>query len=90
MNLKAEFVRYMPEAKAMQDGTVYISAEYETAIHRCACGCGKQTVTPFGDGGWTLTLDNGKVTLSPSIGNQRFNCKSHYLIQAGEVVWLDR
>ena len=59
----------LPEGHVMEEGKIYISKEYETAIHLCACGCKGKTVTPFGKNGWTLTENNGAVTLRPSIGN---------------------
>jgi hypothetical protein len=72
----------------LEDGVLYVSRRFELAIHLCACGCGEKTVTPLDDGtrGWTLTEDGNGVTLRPSIGNQNFNCRSHYWITNGEVV----
>jgi len=89
--LKPVFVDHVP--RELEQGVLYVSEKYETAIHLCACGkCGWKTVTPFHDGstGWnyTRTADD-KITLSPSIGNQQFPCKSHYFIQANKVVWCD-
>lgn len=81
------YVKTMPEK--LEQGLLYISYEYEMAIHLCACGqCNNKTVTPFGDGGWTLTDDAGLITLSPSIGNFQFPCRSHYYITNNEVQWL--
>lgn len=71
----------------LEDGVIYVSRRFETAIHRCACGCGEKTVTPFRDNGhgWVLTDDADGVTLRPSIGNQNFACGSHYWITNGRV-----
>lgn len=56
--------------KDLEEGVLYISKQYNTAIHLCACGCKTQTVTPFNrPDGWVLTESNGLVTLTPSIGN---------------------
>lgn len=85
--LTPEFVDNIPEQSELKEGIIYISRKYETAIHLCACGCGMQTVTPFGAGGWKLTVDGDKVSLSPSIGNWNFPCKSHYFFRENKIVW---
>ena len=64
----------------LEQGKLYISRKYHTAIHLCACGCGNRTVTPLGPNEWSLRESEGKVTLRPSIGNFEFPCKSHYYI----------
>ena len=74
------FVHYMPDIELMQERMVYISREYKTCIHLCLCGCKEQTVTPLGNNWWTLTENDGKISLCPSIGNFQFSCKSHYYI----------
>ncbi|TCC21915.1 DUF6527 family protein [Kribbella speibonae] len=79
------FVEFVPTDLA--DGDIYISMEYATASHLCACGCAVRVVTPFGPADWVLTFD-GTVTLSPSVGNGQFPCRSHYLIRSNRVVWL--
>ncbi|WP_420808246.1 DUF6527 family protein [Arthrobacter ruber] len=56
-------------------------------MHDCACGCGNKVVTPLNPSGWTIRLANSMPTLHPSIGNWGFPCRSHYLIQNGQVVW---
>lgn len=78
------FVKFMPEVK--EEGVLYISLEYGTAIHKCACGCGELTVTPLNPDWWSLEIRNNKVTLRPSIGNFRMPCKSHYWITENKVV----
>lgn len=70
----------------MEDGVIYVSRRFGTAIHLCACGCGEKTVTPFeGLNAWVLTDGDQGVTLRPSIGNQNFPCRSHYWITNGVV-----
>lgn len=64
----------------LKPGKLYISKKYNIAIHLCLCGCGEQVVTPLGDTGWSLSEKGDKVSLSPSIGNYNFPCKSHYII----------
>lgn len=88
--LQPQFVKYIPEE--LKPGVLYISEEFQTVIHLCACGmCGKQTVTPTGQWGeykgWDITINDGKVTLNPSIGNWQFPCKSHYFIRENRVEW---
>ena len=61
------FVEFIPEI--LEQGKLYISEKYGCAIHLCLCGCGGKSVTPLGDGEWTLTKNGDKVSLSPSIGN---------------------
>lgn len=81
--VKPEFVfGNMPPVSEMKENTIYISKKYKTAIHRCLCGCGQETVTPLIEGQWILTLTNDEqnITLTPSIGNYQFPCKSHYVI----------
>jgi hypothetical protein len=67
--------------------TLYVSLEYRTAVHLCACGCGAKVVTPLGPNDWVLTFD-GTVTLRPSVGNGQQPCRSHYLIRHDRVDWL--
>lgn len=72
------FVEYVPDV--LLEGILYIS-EYGTAIHLCLCGCKNKTVTPLTDDMWSLSVNiNGAVSLSPSIGNYSFPCRSHYII----------
>ena len=82
--LEPVFVGYVPTD--LDGGILYVSMEYATASHRCACGCGVRVVTPLGPADWILTFD-GRVTLSPSVGNGQFECGSHYLIRQNCVVW---
>lgn len=83
--LEPTFVTYVP--RDLEDGRIYVSMEYATAVHLCACGCGTKTITPLSGGGWTLTF-NGTVTLRPSVGNGQAPCRSHYMVTADKVHWL--
>lgn len=78
-------VEYIPEL--LEEGVLYVSYRYGTAVHACACGCGEEVVTPLNPTDWTLLIKNGSPTLSPSIGNWSFACSSHYFIRDGAVVW---
>lgn len=75
-----EYVELIPDR--LKQGILYISKTYKTAIHLCLCGCGQQTVTPLHDiHGWKLIEEKeGAISLTPSIGNYQFACKSHYII----------
>ena len=81
--VRHEFVEHIPEQLA--DGVLYISVRFGTAVHRCACGCGEEVVTPLGPAEWQLTYDGRTVSLDPSIGNWGFACRSHYWIEKGQV-----
>lgn len=78
------FTEYIPEN--LEEGNLYISDKYQTSIHLCCCGCGNQVVVT--DQWKILVDDDKKVTISPSIGNWNFPCKSHYFICKNKVVWL--
>lgn len=80
-----EFVEYVPTELA--DGVLYISITYRTAVHGCACGCRNKVVTPISPADWQLFYDGDTVSLTPSIGNWGFPCRSHYWIDAGRIRW---
>lgn len=88
MKLSHKFVKNVPEQ--LEDGIVYISMEYATAIHKCCCGCGNEVVTPFSPTDWELIFDGKTISLYPSIGNWNFGCKSHYWIINNEVKWMPK
>lgn len=79
------FVGSIPEDP--EEGHLYVSTEFATAIHRCACGCGEEVVTPLSPASWSLTYNGDTVSLRPSIGNWGFECRSHYWIRNNRVVW---
>ncbi|MGI5238789.1 DUF6527 family protein [Dactylosporangium sp. CA-139066] len=79
-----EFVESFPSP--LQPGVLYVSVPYSTAAHLCCCGCGNEVVTPLSRSQWVLTLD-GRVSLRPSIGNWALPCRSHYIIERGQVQW---
>jgi len=78
------YVKFIPDK--LEEGLLYISEEFHTAIHLCACGCKEKTVTPLNGTMWTLKIIQGKPTLYPSIGNFHIPCKSHYFITHGKVI----
>lgn len=78
------YTEFIPYVKIMKQGVIYVSREYGTASHKCLCGCGGLTVTPLDKPyGWTLIVNDKGVTMTPSIGNFSFECKSHYIITNG-------
>jgi hypothetical protein len=85
MKLSNIFIDNIPDE--IDNGTLYVSIKYHTAIHICPCGCGNKVVTPISPIRWKLTFDGETVTLYPSIGNWSLPCKSHYWIRNNEVLW---
>ena len=84
---KTEFVSYIPQE--MKEGVVYVCLPYNIAAHLCACGCKSEIYTPISrKSGWVLTYDGVNVSLTPSIGNGAYPCRSHYFLQDGKVRWL--
>lgn len=86
-SLVPEFVEFLP--MNLEEGKLYISMKYCTAVHLCACGCGERVVTPLQPNGWKLSFD-GVVTLRPSIGNFEYPCMSHYFITDNKIQWLPK
>lgn len=87
-SLTHEFVEYIPDT--LEQGKIYISTTFATAIHRCCCGCGNEVVTPLSPTDWQLTFDGVSISLYPSIGNWSFDCQSHYWIEHNQIKWARR
>jgi hypothetical protein len=83
--LAHEFVEFIPDV--LKEGTLYVSMEYATVVHKCCCGCGKEVVTPLSPTDWRLIFDGKTISLDPSIGNWSFECRSHYWIRGSTVRW---
>lgn len=83
--IRHEFVEFIP--KEREEGVLYVSIPYATAVHNCLCGCKTKVVTPISPVGWQLVFDGETVSLTPSVGNWSFPCRSHYFIQQNTVVW---
>lgn len=86
--LKHQFVSSVPEK--LDDGVLYVSVQYRTAIHKCCCGCGSEVVTPLSPTDWRLTFDGVSISLYPSIGNWSLACQAHYWIDQNAVKWAGR
>jgi len=82
--LEHRFVKHIPEM--LEPGVLYISMEYGTAAHSCCCGCGEEVVTPFTPTDWKMTFDGESISLWPSVGNWNLRCRSHYVIDRGQVL----
>lgn len=80
-----EFVESFPDK--LKERTLYVSMEFATISHRCACGCGREVVTPLSPTDWKLMFDGRTITLHPSIGNWGFECQSHYWIRGNRIEW---
>ena len=83
--IRHEFVDLAP--KTLEEGVLYVSVEYGSAVHKCFCGCGVKVATPFTPTDWKLTFDGDTVSLSPSVGNWDLPCRSHYVIKRDVVHW---
>lgn len=85
ITITPQFVELMPNQ--IEEGVLYVSEKYGTAIHKCCCGCGSEVVTPLSPAKWKLFREGNTVTLHPSIGNWNFKCNSHYWIRKNRVQW---
>lgn len=83
--LTPEFVEYIP--RQLDDGVLYVSIPYWTAVHKCACGCGNKVVTPISPVDWQILFDGETLSLFPSVGNWEFPCQAHYWIRYNRVIW---
>lgn len=83
--IKHEFVEFIPES--LEDGALYVSVRYATAVHLCCCGCGQKVIMPLSPADWKLIYDGETVSFHPSVGNWSFPCKSHYWIRQNQVAW---
>lgn len=72
---------YAPERP--EPGIFYHLPWVGGSLHLCVCGCGERCWLPIGPNEWTLSSEGG-LTVSPSI-QQRFGCRSHYVIVHGEA-----
>ncbi|WP_345332341.1 DUF6527 family protein [Mucilaginibacter defluvii] len=83
MTLHHKFVEHVPDV--MEPNILYVSIPYCTAMHLCVCGCGNEVVTPISPVDWQLKFNGKTISLSPSIGNWNFECRSHYWIIDNKV-----
>ena len=83
--IEPEFVDLMP--RELRPGILYVSMKYATTQHLCACGCGKKVVLPLSPADWNLRYDGENISMSPSVGNWEYSCRSHYWIEGNQVHW---
>ena len=88
MRIRLQHVHYMP--KLLEPGILYVSLEFSTAAHLCACGCGVKIRTPLGPTEWSLIETASGPTLNPSVGNWQQACQSHYWIYQGSIEWYGK
>ncbi|RZK26150.1 MAG: hypothetical protein EOO43_03640 [Flavobacterium sp.] len=90
--LQHRFVEFIPEV--LDEGILYITMEYRTAVHMCVCGCGNEVITPFSPTDWHLRFYGDSVSIYPSIGSWSFKCRSHYWITKNRIQhaedWSDK
>ena len=86
MKYRFEFVTHVPDK--MEADVLYISIPFSTVLHLCPCGCGNEVVTKISPSRWKLIFDGETISLSPSIGNWYFPCKSHYWIRNNKIVFV--
>ncbi len=87
MRIEIEHVKFIP--KVLSPSILYVSREFEIAIHLCPCGCGSKIRTPLGPVDWKLRETKNGPSLYPSIGNWQLPCQSHYWIKNGYIQWAD-
>ena len=68
---------------SLEPGNLYISVKHRLTEHLCACGCGTEVSLPLSRSEWRIEYDGEFVSISPSIGNWRLPCRSHYIIENG-------
>ena len=85
MKFTLQRVHYMP--KELNPGVLYVSEEFDIAMHLCACGCGSKIRTPLGPTEWAVEETDSGPSLYPSVGNWQQACQSHYWINRGEIRW---
>lgn len=78
-------VEYMP--KQLKVGVLYVSEKFGAVAHLCACGCGEKIRTPLGPTEWAFTESRSGPSLWPSVGNWQKACRSHYIIDGGDIIW---
>jgi hypothetical protein len=84
-SIEPEFVEFIPPE--LTEGKLYVSMTYATTVHLCACGCGNKVVLPLSPADWQMFFNGEAVSLTPSVGNWEFPCRSHYVITGNSIRW---
>jgi len=83
--LRPRLVTAIP--KHPETGVLYVSVEYATTLHLCACGCGHEIVLGISPNDWKVCWDGQTISVSPSVGNWSLPCQSHYFIRRNGIQW---
>lgn len=83
--LQPRLVTTIPERP--EPGVFYVSIEYATTVHLCACGCGHEIVLGISPNDWKVCWDGVTISVSPSVGNWSLPCRSHYGIRHNRIRW---
>lgn len=75
--------------RVLEPDHLYVSLEYNSALHLCACGCGRKVVTPLSPRDWQVSYNGQTVSLHPSIGSWQLPCRSHYFIKNNKIQWAE-
>lgn len=80
--------------KKLKQRTIYLIANdgyVWQAVMLCPCGCGVELYINFIEEQkpyWDYSIDENKnISLHPSI-NRKVECKSHFFIREGKVLWV--
>jgi hypothetical protein len=83
--VRPQYVEQLPDQ--IQEGVLYICEEFDLTAHKCCCGCGEDVYNKLGPAKWKLNkAPGGCVSLYPSVGNWKYECKSHYWIRENRVI----
>lgn len=85
--LEPVFVEFIPPERELEPGKLYVSMIYATTTHLCASGCGMKVVLPLSPAKWHLKFDGDSISISPSVGNWDYPCRSHYWIRENKIIW---
>jgi hypothetical protein len=85
LRLEPRYLIQFPER--LEEGILYISDEFSLTVHKCCCGCGEDVFLKLGPEKRHLTKEaDGAVSLSPSVGNWKYACRSHYWVSSNDVL----
>lgn len=87
--MRISLLRVHQIPKDLQSGILYVSEKSGTAAHLCACGCGSLVTTPLAAHRWQLKTSSHGPSLWPSVGNWNQPCRTHYIIDDGDIVWCE-
>lgn len=88
MKITVQRVGYMPND--LKPGILYVSEEFDIALHLCACDCRAKMKTLLWPTERSVTETRKGVTTRPSVGNWQQPCQSHYWIEYGKIIWAQK